>query len=148
MEISIVIVGFNNVKNLFNSKILDEFIIKYYSFKYLLLKNPFITPSFMFKNDIEIKFSEYDGGFEDHYFLMKISNRYGQIPSLQLPLASIYKNIYGESGLTSKMWYMQKGYFFIYKELYKSSTITYISYLFLTFYSMIKYIRRLLKVYI
>jgi len=116
---------------------------KNYSFNSILLKNPIVTPSFMLKRDVKVRFYVYKGGFEDHYFLMQISKIYGPITKLKIPLVFTHKNSFGESGLSSRMWFMQRGYFIIYRKLLIDNHINVVTYCFLIVYSIIKYIRRL-----
>lgn len=107
-----------------------------------------VTPSFMFKRNIKLRFNIYNGGFEDHYFLMQISKAYGPIIELKLPLVFLHKNSFGESGLSSKMWFMQKGYFIIYRQLFLDRQINAPFFCFLIIFSIIKYFRRLIIVFI
>ncbi len=125
----------------------SDYKVKTFSYKYVFLKNPIITPSFMVKKNIDFRFLKGSNGFEDHLFLMKISNNLGPIHAIQLPLANIYKHEYGESGLSSKMWKMQRGHFFNYKYLYINKKIPLLVYIFLSLLSLIRYLKRLLVVH-
>ena len=125
----------------------SDYKVKVFSFKYVLLKNPIITPSFMVKKNIDFRFLEGSKGFEDHLFLIEISDHFGPIHAIQLPLANIYKHEYGETGLSSKMWTMQKGHVLNYKYLYNKKKITLLANTFLIMISLIRYLKRLFVVH-
>ena len=78
-------------------------------FNFVLLKNPFITPSIMVKVNSEIKFLQHSTHMEDHLFIIETANRYKTVRKIMLPLAYIYKPIYGSSGLSSQLIKMEFG---------------------------------------
>ncbi|MEP6964521.1 MAG: glycosyltransferase family 2 protein [Polaromonas sp.] len=113
---------------------------------YVLLKNPFITPSFMVRRDLAIRFLTGRRHMEDHLFLMQVTLAGLRIAKTKLPLAFIYKNIYGEAGLSADLWVMQKGELANYRFLYRETRISHATFLFFRVYSWIKFLRRLLIV--
>ena len=113
---------------------------------YVLLKNPFITPSFMVRRDLTIRFLAGRRHMEDHLFLMQVAHAGLRVAKTSLPLAFIYKNIYGESGLSADLWVMQKGELANYRFLYREACISHATFLFFRVYSWIKFFRRVLIV--
>ena len=109
---------------------------------YVLLKNPFITPSFMVRNDLPVRFLPGRRHMEDHLFLMRVAMAGMLIAKTQQPLAYIYKNIFGEAGLSADLWVMQRSelenYAILYKEGYLSTSATHV----LRAYSWLKFLRR------
>ena len=113
---------------------------------YVLLKNPFITPSFMVRRDLEIRFLDGRRHMEDHLFLMQVARAGLRIAKSSLPLAFIYKNIYGEAGLSADLWVMQKGELANYRFLHREACISHPTFLFFRVYSWVKFFRRVLIV--
>lgn len=113
---------------------------------YVLLKNPFITPSFMVRRDIALRFLAGRRHMEDHLFLMQVSDAGLRIAKTRTPLALIYKNIFGEAGLSADLWVMQRGELANYRFLYQQGRIGPATFLFFRGYSWLKFCRRLLIV--
>ena len=113
---------------------------------HVLLKNPFVTPSFMVRRDLSLRFLVGRRYMEDHYFLMQVSVSGFGIAKTSLPLAFIYKNIFGDSGLSADIWQMQRSELENYRLLYKGRHISWILALFFNGYSMLKFFRRILIV--
>lgn len=113
---------------------------------YVLLKNPFITPSFMVRSDLPIRFLPGRRHMEDHLFLMRVATAGLLIAKTQLPLAFIYKNIYGESGLSADLWVMQRSELENYDLLGNEGVISPLASIFLRVYSWAKFFRRFLIV--
>ncbi len=116
------------------------------SHAYVLLKNPFITPSFMVRRDLPFRFLEGRRHMEDHLFLMQVSHAGLRIARTKAPLAFIYKKIFGEAGLSADLWVMQRGELANYRFLYKQGCIGAATFLFFGGYSWIKFCRRVLIV--
>ena len=74
---------------------------------YVLLKNPFVTPSFMVRRSLENRFLSGRRFMEDHFFLMEVSAAGLRIVKTRTPLAYIFKPIFGESGLSADLMRMQ-----------------------------------------
>ena len=83
---------------------------------------------------------------EDHLFLMQVTHAGLRIAKTKLPLAFIYKKIFGESGLSADLWVMQRGELANYRFLYREGCISQATFLFFRFYSWIKFSRRVLIV--
>ncbi len=112
----------------------------------VLLKNPFVTPSFMFLRDISLRFLSGRRHMEDHLFLMQVATSGLGIAKTSLPLAYIYKNMFGDSGLSADLWAMQRSELLNYAILYRERRIPYVGAVLLTDYSWVKFSRRLFLV--
>ena len=113
---------------------------------YVLLKNPFITPSFMVRKDIPVRFLAGRRHMEDHLFLMQVSDAGLRIAKTRAPLALIYKKIFGEAGLSADLWVMQRGELSNYRFLYRQGRIGLATFVFFHGYSWLKFCRRVLIV--
>lgn len=116
------------------------------SAQYVLLKNPFITPSFMVRSDLPIRFLAGRRHMEDHLFLMRVATAGLCIAKTRLPLAYIYKDIYGEAGLSADLWVMQRSELENYNILSNNGHISPGAALSLKAYSWVKFFRRFLIV--
>lgn len=111
---------------------------------YVLLKNPFVTPSFMVRRDLEIRFLSGRRFMEDHFFLMQVSAAGYVIAKARAPLAYIFKPIFGESGLSADMLQMQHSELENYRLMSETGNISRIAAILLLAYSWIKFVRRYL----
>lgn len=124
----------------------DALVFDSISTLYVLLKNPFITPSFMVRRDLSFRFLAGRRHMEDHYFLMQVSVAGLEIAKMNLPLAFIYKNIFGDAGLSADLWGMQRSELGNYALLRHERRISLIAVLFLKGYSWLKFFRRVAMV--
>ena len=113
---------------------------------YVLMKNPFITPSFMGRRGLPLRFLAGRRHMEDHLFLMQVKAAGGCIAKINLPLASIYKNIFGDSGLSADLWVMQRGELNNYRLLCEQGQISLLAFSFFRLYSWLKFFRRVVIV--
>lgn len=119
-------------------------IIEYVSFKRLLLKNCFPTPTVMCRSFIFKK------------FLFNTKQKYSEDYRLWLQIAELYpcyllnecltylfpKRTFGSKGLSANLWAMQKGEQSNYSYFYKKNSYSLIYYILISLYSFCKYIRR------
>lgn len=108
----------------------------------LLLSNRFPTRSVMLRQDIEQRFAKGKYHCEDYLLWLEIVCSGGSAFNIDLPLAYIHKAAYGEAGLSSQMWNMQKGELDAYRNLYKKNLINVANCLFLVPFSFLKYFKR------
>jgi glycosyltransferase involved in cell wall biosynthesis len=75
----------------------------------LVFRNAFSTPTVMLKKNLPIRFP--DGFFfsEDLYLWQQLAFAGFKTVRLEIPLAYISKRPYGASGLSAKLWAMEKG---------------------------------------
>ena len=114
----------------------------------ILFKNPFITPSFMVRKDVPFHFLSGKRHMEDHLFLMQVSTSGLGVAKMNLPLAFIYKNLFGDAGLSEDFWAMQQGELRNYEILSNEKRISHAAALFLKGYSWLKFTRRLVIILI
>lgn len=113
---------------------------------HILLKNPFITPSFMVRRDLSFRFLPGRRHMEDHLFLMRVAAAGLGVAKTKLPLAFIYKNIFGDAGLSANLWVMQRSELENYELLCREGRISRSTFLFFKAYSWVKFFRRVLIV--
>lgn len=118
-----------------------------YHFKDFLLKNRTSTPCTVVLKSL---FDEV-GGFdetlsysEDYNLWLKIS-LIEPLYFFEGELVRLHKQAYGESGLSSHMWEMEKGELYNYKFLYQKKHINLFLYVILVSISLLKYLRRKIK---
>lgn len=114
----------------------------------LLLKNQFVTPSVMALRDIPFRFPEGKHHMEDHLLWLEIVGAGLSAIRLNVELAAVYKPMYGASGLSSNMWLMEKAELLNYQHLYLNGKLGILKYIFLQSFSIVKFIRRLIVVYV
>lgn len=115
---------------------------------YVLLKNPFVTPSFMVRRDLKLRFLEGRRHMEDHYFLMQVSYAGFGIARARVPLAFIFKPIFGESGLSSDLLQMQRSELENYRLMGHAGNISPVVVVLLEAYSWLKFFRRYVIVWV
>lgn len=109
----------------------------------MLLSNRFITPSAMLKRTIQQRFVERQRYMEDHMLWLNIVCSGARVEILKVPLAAIYKNPYGQSGLSAQWWLMERGDLGNYRRLLVQRHISRVQFFAFTAYSVAKFIRRL-----
>ena len=146
-QLNIKFISCEYTYNNFNAKI-DSSNIEEYTFNDFLFSNRTSTPCTVIEKDLFDNvggFSEHQRYSEDYYLWLKISHK-TNLFKVNLPLVKLYKNAYGEDGLSSQLWKMQsnelQNYIKLYQKNYisKMMTITYIC------ISFIKFLKRYVTV--
>ncbi len=109
----------------------------------MLLSNRFLTSTVMLRRDIPYRFESSKRYTEDHLLWLEIVLDGNKSYVLDLPLAYLYKAPYGESGLSSQLWEMEKSELNNYWRMRSLGHIGALMAVALSFYSFIKYLRRL-----
>jgi len=109
----------------------------------ILIKNPFSTPSAMFRRALPLRFNETKRYVDDHLLWMELSLSNYKVAKLDQPLVAIFKPMFGASGLSSHMWRMERSELDNYWQLNKNGYIGIVATLLLCSFSLIKFIRRL-----
>ncbi len=112
----------------------------------MMLKNPFSTPTVMLKSNIPFRFRVESLYAEDYLLWQQILYSGNKVVRIELELAYVHKGLYGDDGLSSHMWAMEKADILNYWILWRQSLIGLIAASCLTIYSFIKYIRRIIVV--
>ena len=114
----------------------------------LLLKNQFVTPSVMVNRNVPFRFTEGKCYMEDHLLWLEIVCANMITVKLNIDLVAIYKPMYGASGLSSNLWLMEKAELSNYQYYYNKGKLSPSMYVFIQCFSLAKYLRRLLVVYL
>ncbi len=109
----------------------------------MILSNRFVTPSVMLRRDVVHRFVERQRYMEDHMLWLKVVCGGAKVVKLSEDLAAIYKDPFGVTGLSSRVWLMERSDLGNYHRLYKDGSINAVQFVPLIAYSMLKYLRRL-----
>jgi len=113
----------------------------------LVFRNYFSTPTVMLRKDLPLRFEHGRRYAEDLQLWQLIAFAGYQIVKIQLPLAYLHKAAYGEAGLSSNHWEMEKGELKNIVQLYKAGHIRKLVFLTALVFSLLKFIRRIIKSY-
>jgi hypothetical protein len=111
----------------------------------LLLSNKFITPSVMMKRDLPFRFFPGKSHMEDYLLWLQIVWSGLLVVRLHVELAYIHKEMFGERGLSSEIWNMERGELSAYKHLYRDGQIPLLATLGLFAYSALKCCKRVVQ---
>jgi len=129
-------------------KDITEITIRKFKFKDFLISNKTSTPCTVIARSLFEEVGGFDEGLsysEDYNLWLKVSLKEALI-FIQQPLVKLYKKPYGESGLSSHMWEMEKGELYNYNYFYINNQIKKPFYLLLVSISLLKYLRRLIYI--
>lgn len=112
----------------------------------VMLRNPFSTPTVMLKRTLPFRFENGQFYAEDFFLWQQIICAGYRVAKIELTLAYLYKAPYGDSGLSSHLWAMEKAEISNYYKLYKRKYIDIATTSLLTLFSFLKFSRRLLVV--
>jgi len=121
-----------------------KFREKFISPSRLLLSNVFSSRSIMFRRELPILFDSKKRYMEDYWWLMQVAFSGYSIVELGIPLSFTYKADYGESGLSNKLWQMEKSELDNYWQLGRTGKLSKLFVLLLWMFSLLKYTRRIL----
>lgn len=113
----------------------------------MLLKNHYSTPCVIIKKGVleKYQFNIARKYAEDYLlWLTIVFNNYKCYTLNQTLVELADKQIFGESGLSSKLWEMEKGELFNFQQLFKEKKISLMVFYFASLFSLIKYFRRVL----
>lgn len=116
------------------------------SFHQLLYHNCFSTPSVICKSNIlkEIKFNSTQRYSEDYRLWLMIALKYKCAMLDECLVKLCDKPLFGSSGLSAKLWEMEKGELSNFMFMYKKSHISFFLFLISSSFSVLKFSRRLL----
>ncbi|OXA97457.1 hypothetical protein B0A75_15965 [Flavobacterium oncorhynchi] len=133
-----------------NKKFNDVVEYKVILFRMLLFKNFFSTPTIMVRSNFlqGIKFNSNQRYSEDYRLWLEISLK-GDCIFINEILARNQnnKNSFGDSGLSANLWQMTKGEMSNYIYFCKKKKISLLTFMAVSSYSFVKYIRRVLLTY-
>jgi glycosyltransferase involved in cell wall biosynthesis len=110
----------------------------------MLLSNRFVTPSVMIRRDIGHRFMDKQRYMEDHMLWLRIVCSGERVVKLPAALAAIYKDPFGVTGLSSRVWLMERSDLGNYRRIYRDGSINLWQMSALVVFSLLKYARRML----
>lgn len=141
--------GFKIISNKLQPKwSLGNFRFKFISKTRLLVSNQFVTPSVMIRREVAIRFDSKKRYVDDHLLWLRIMYSGLEIARVEQALVAIYKPMYGSSGLSANLWLMEKSELDNYETLFREEHINFFVFSFLTIYSLLKYYRRVVIVFV
>jgi glycosyltransferase involved in cell wall biosynthesis len=116
-----------------------------YEMKHFILKNRLSTPSVMIKTAVQERFQPGKSYSEDYLLWLQVVRAYEKIAFIEIELGFLHKKKYGEAGLSSNLWQMQRGEINTLKTAYDTKLFRFnkITLLLLFTLSWIKFVRRL-----
>lgn len=117
------------------------------SFRKLIFKNYFSTPTVMLLNNKEFRFKKNQRFSEDYQLWLQVAFK-ENCYLINEYLAKGYKPVYGHSGLSSNLFKMEVAEIINYFTLYKEQKINILLLLVATSYSFLKFIIRLFKTFL
>jgi hypothetical protein len=108
----------------------------------ILLKNYFFTSTAILKRDLPFRFDSSFKYCEDYHLWLKFLLFDYKGAYIDLPLALRFKPYFGHSGLSGKLWEMEKSELRVYLDLLKNKKINGFVFPFLITFSLLKFIRR------
>ena len=112
----------------------------------LLISNRLVTPSVMLKRELPQRFRAGRRHVDDHLLWLQILCGGLHLVRFTAPLAYVYKAMYGEGGLSSQLWQMEKAELENYRILRREGCIGSAAMIGLWTYSLAKFARRALLV--
>lgn len=109
----------------------------------LLFKNAFSTPTVMLRRLIPFRFKEGKRCAEDLLLWQQIALAGLDVVRLEVPLAYVHKRLYGAGGLSGQLWAMEVGELENFLVLYRNKNINIFILSLASFFSVVKYVRRI-----
>ena len=113
-----------------------------------LLRNPFVTPSIMLRTNISKRFHSAQRHSEDYRLWLEVIASGNKVIKLNSQLACVFKPLISHTGLSSKLLAMEYGELMAYWSVCKIRPLFWILFPGLVIYSLIKFMRRILIVFI
>lgn len=121
----------------------DQFSVKQVNRRALFFKNFFTTSTVMMRGNLSLRFDEGQNFCEDYLLWLRIFLLYGDAYLINLPTAFRYKSSYGETGLSSNLWLMEKGELQTYKKIFRGGGLSLLQLIILSAWSILKYTKRI-----
>lgn len=111
-----------------------------------LISNQIATPTAMVRRDLPYRFAETKRYAEDYLLWLQIALDRVPVAYIDAPLATIYKPVFGASGLSSRLWDMETGELAMYWQLCREHRLSGVAATLLSILSLAKYVRRCVMV--
>ena len=112
----------------------------------LLVRNAFSTPSVMLRRDVVQRFNPSRDMTEDYLLWLEVVADNGPALLIDAPLTTLFKAPYGESGLSSQLHRMERKELTALRHLRRSGSISMVTWLWSSLWSIVKYVRRIVVV--
>lgn len=113
----------------------------------LLISNRFPTSTVMVQRNIEQRFADGQRYCEDYRLWLHVCFFAGECYRFDQALAYNYKAVYGATGLSGRLWEMEKGELASYWSLYRAGGISFLGVTLCSSLSFVKFMRRVLLVH-
>jgi glycosyltransferase involved in cell wall biosynthesis len=119
--------------------------IKHYliSRQSILFSNCLWTPCVMLRREMEYRFDESKRYSEDYFLWLSIILDGNEAYFIDFSMTFLYKNYYGESGLSSHLWEMEKSELDNFTRLWRTGRLSVFELVIYASWSLTKFIRRL-----
>ena len=114
----------------------------------LLLRHQFVTPSVMLRRDLPMRFARNLRYMEDYRLWLDIAGTACEMVKLNVELAAIYKAAYGATGLSGNLWQMERGELAVLRHFRQTGRLSSALWMLVSAYSLVKYLRRRLIVWL
>lgn len=121
----------------------DQISVKQVKRRALLFKNLFTTSTVMIRGNLSLRFDEDQSFCEDYLLWLRIFLLYGDAYLINLPTAFRYKSFYGEAGLSSHLWLMEKGELQTYKKIFNAGGINLLQLILVSTWSVLRHTKRI-----
>ncbi|MDN6327404.1 MAG: glycosyltransferase family 2 protein [Alkalibacterium sp.] len=108
----------------------------------LLFSNRFSTPSVMIKADLPFRFEEGKRYAEDYLLWLQVALSGYKCFRSELKLFFMFKSSYGEAGLSSHLWRMERGELSAYRSLFRDGHISFFLFFMVGVTSFLKFVKR------
>ena len=122
----------------------NPYHIKYVTKNIMLASNRLLTSTVMLKRDLSFRFEPAKRYSEDYLLWLQVIFNECYAANIDLYMAYSYKPFYGQRGLSSHLWAMERGELDTYRRLRDKRLITWPCFAFVCIFSIIKYMRRVL----
>ena len=113
------------------------------SLRNLLVRNAFSTPSVMLRRDVTERFHPDPAVSDDYLLWMRIVASHGPAILIELPLTTLFKDAYGDSGLSASTHAMQRREISAFRHLRREGRISRATWMIASAWSVLKYLRRI-----
>ncbi|MFO1264547.1 MAG: glycosyltransferase [Rhodoferax sp.] len=118
------------------------------TWRVLLLRHQFVTPSVMLRRDLPVRFARNLRYMEDYRLWLDIAEVPHEMVKLNVELAAIYKAAYGATGLSGNLWQMERGELAVLRHFRQTGRLSSALWMLVSAYSLVKYLRRRLIVWL
>lgn len=110
----------------------------------ILFSNPFNTSSIIVRRDSPFRFSTMLRRAEDYLLWCEVVRSGYKVMKLDTPLAFVFKDLYGQGGLSADLWAMQCGELKTYQILHDRGLLSYPLLVCAMAWSCLRYVRRVI----